>query len=116
MINRAAVILKYKEPAVEWINTADPYNDDPEETVDSVNIDRTVYLIRDESADTPEDVDEWIEMNWDVLFESELEGWYTDEELWPEDRSIGLFHKWFDVECHTLIVDTVDDPIEDDET
>ena len=115
MINRAAVILRYKEPAVEWINEADPYNDDPGITIESVNEERTVYLIRDKDADTPADVEEWIKLNYDVLFESELDGWYTDEELWPNNRSIKLFHKWFDVECHTVIVDTVDSAIEDDE-
>lgn len=116
MINRAAVILKYKQPAVEWINEADPCDDDPGITIESVNQERTVYLIRDEDADTLDDVDDWIRTNYVALFESELDGWYTDEELWPGDRSITLFHEWFDVECHTVIVDTVASPIEDDET
>ena len=116
MINRAAVILRYKEPAVEWINEADPYNDDPGITIESVNEERTLYLIRDKDADTPADIEEWIKLNYDVLFESELDGWYTDEKLWPKYRSIKLFRKWFDVECHTVLVDTVDSAIEDDET
>jgi len=116
MINRAAVILRYKEPAVAWINEADPYNNDTEITIESANEERTVYLIRDIDADTPADVEEWINLNFDTLFESELEGWYTDEELWPNNRTIKLFRTWFDVECHTVIVDTVDSPIKDDET
>jgi len=115
MINRAAVILRYKEPAIKWINEADPYNDNPGITIESVNEERTVYLISDKDADTPEDVEKWIKLNYDVLFESELEGWYTDEELWPKSRSMNLFRKWFAVECHTVIEDTVDSPIEDDE-
>lgn len=116
MINRAAVILRYKEPAVKWINDADPYNNDPGITLESVNEERTIYLIRDEDADSPADVDDWINLNYDVLFESELDGWYTDEELWPTNRDIELFRKWFDVEFHSVIVDTVDAPIVDDET
>ena len=115
-INRAAVILRYKEPAVAWINEADPHSDPSEITIDSVNDDRTVYLIRDRDADTPADLEEWIKLNYGILFESELDGWYSDEDLWPNNRSINLFRKWFDVECHTVIVDTVDSPIEDDET
>jgi len=116
MINRAAVILRYKEPAVAWINEVDPHSDEPGITIDFVNDERTVYLIRDIDADTPEDLEEWIELNYDVLFESELDGWYTDEDLWPKYRSIKLFRKWFDIECHTVIVDTVESPIEKDET
>ena len=46
MINRAALILKYKTPAIKWINEADPYQDDPGITNEFVNSDRTVYLIK----------------------------------------------------------------------
>lgn len=115
MINRAAIILRYKKPAVAWINKADPDNDNPRATIESANEDRTVYLISDEDADTPEDVEEWIKLNYEILFESELDGWYTDEALWPENRNIKLFRRWFDVECHSVVIDTVNSPIEDDE-
>jgi hypothetical protein len=113
MINRSAIILKYKSPTVQWINEADPYNADPGISRESVNEDRTVYLIMDEDADVPEALEEWIKMNYEALFENELEGWYTDESLWPKKRDLKLFRDWFDVECHTVIEDTVDLPIED---
>jgi len=54
MINRSAIILKNKDPAVKWINEADPYDADPSITIESVNTDRTVYLIGNEDADTPD--------------------------------------------------------------
>ena len=79
MINRAMVILKYKDPAVKWINDADPNNDKPGITLESVNQDRTVFLIRYEDADTPDNLNDWISLNYEVLFEVELEGWYTDK-------------------------------------
>ena len=115
MINRSSVILKYKEPAIKWINDSDPYNDDPGITQNSVNSDRTVYLVREEDADGPDSVRDWITLNFGVLFESELEGWYTDESLWPQDRTMELFNKWFQIECHSVILDTVGTPIEDEE-
>jgi hypothetical protein len=102
MINRSAIILKYKSPTVQWINEADPYNADPGISRESVNEDRTVYLIMDEDADVPEALEEWIKMNYEALFENELEGWYTDESLWPKKRDLKLFRDWFDVECHTI--------------
>ena len=116
MINRAAIILKYRSPTVQWINEADPYNDDPGISLETANEDRTVYLILDQDADNQEALEEWININYEALFEYELEGWYTDESLWPKKRDLKLFHKWFEVECHTVIEDTVDLPIEDDET
>jgi len=51
MINRAAVILKYKPPFVKWVNDADPDNDDPGITIESVDLDRNVYLIHEDDAE-----------------------------------------------------------------
>jgi hypothetical protein len=42
MINRSAVILKYKAPFIKWVNDADPYKDDPGITIEGANQDRTV--------------------------------------------------------------------------
>lgn len=115
MINRAALILKYREPATRWINEADPYNDDPGITLEDANEEATVYLIGDEDANEPAAVDRWIERNYKRLFESELDGWYADPDLWPRDRTMQLFRSWFDVECHTTIIDTVGGDIYEDE-
>ena len=115
MINRAALLLRYKEPAVAWINAADPYEQDPGITLERVNEERTVYLISDEDADTTDTVHAWVKLNYEALFENELEGWYVDESLWPKERSFQLFNDWFSVECHTVLRDTVGDQIFDDE-
>jgi len=53
-------------------------------------------------------------MNYQALFEAELEEWYPDPALWPEDRSYPVFRDWFDVECHTVLLDTVGAPLRDD--
>lgn len=115
MINRGAILLKYKAPAIQWINEADPYDDDPEITEDDVNEERTVYLISDEAGDTKDSVDRWIKENYKELFERELAGWYTDPDLWPEKRTLRLFREWFDVECHTVVIDTAGDTIIEDD-
>ena len=113
MLNRAAVILKYREPFVRWINEADPYVDDPGITMENANEDRNVYLISDEDGENSE---KWISLNYKILFQNELEGWYTDESIWPKKRNRKTFNEWFAVECHTVIIDTVGGPLEDDET
>lgn len=111
MLNRAAVILKYKQPAIDWINKVDPYNSG-EVTLKSANEESTVYLIGNDDA---ENLDEWIKLNYLALFSDELFGWYVDETLWPEKLSIQLFRKFFTVECHTVLKDTVGEPLFDDE-
>ena len=112
MINRAAVILKYKAPFIQWVNDVDPYKNNPGITLESENKDCTVYLILEDDA---ENLEEWISLNFEQLFEREIEDWYTDESLWPKNRKRKLFDKWFDVECHSVIIDTVDEKIVDDE-
>lgn len=112
MVNRGAVILRCKAPMVNWINETDPVEDASEVTIEEVNKERTVYLVSDHDA---ENIDRWIKLNFKALFESELEGWYLEESMWPKKRTLKVFHEWFDVECHSVIEDTVGTPIEDDE-
>jgi len=78
VINRVAVVLKYREPAVRWINEADPYPDHPGITLSEVNQERTVYLIRDEDSDSPVILERWFKLNDRQLFAAEIEGGYTD--------------------------------------
>jgi len=83
-------------------------------TLEEVNSDLTVYLISDEVAEFPEEVRRWVKANWRGLFESELEGWYTDPTQWPK-LTLKRFDEWFEVECHGVMIDTLGTPIEDDE-
>ena len=115
MINRAAIIVKYLEPMVQWINAADPHDDDPDFTTERLIQERTVYLVAEEVAASGEDsVNRLIDANYKVLFEDELANWYTNPRLWPEDRSLRRFREWFAVEHHSCIVDTVGGKIRDD--
>ncbi len=112
MINRAALILKYKEPFIKWANECDPDDDEFTVTLEEANRERYVYLISDSDA---ENVEKWLKTNYRELFEWELEGWCTDESLWPEKLDYKLFKKWFEVECHSMVFDMVGGEIVDDE-
>ena len=112
MINRAAVILKCKEPFIRWLNESDPYDDHPGITLEEANQERTVYLIHDADA---EYIKKWISLNFMILFENELESWYADKSIWPKNRDRKLFNEWFKVECHSVVLDTVGSEITDDE-
>ena len=96
-------------------NEVDPMHGGPGLTPEEVNSDRTVYLIAEDAADTPETLEKWIKANLDVLFECELEGWYTDPAVWPNNRTYALFKTWFEVECHTVLLDTLGGLIVDDD-
>lgn len=56
MINCAALIFRYKAPAVRWINEADPYPDTHHISIEEANEEQTIYLISDKDGDTSDDV------------------------------------------------------------
>ena len=51
MLNRAALILRYKQPFVDWINAADPSPISRTLTLAEVNQEDTVYLVEVEDDD-----------------------------------------------------------------
>lgn len=111
MLNRTALILRYKEPALRWINESDP--EGHQTTLEQVNANQTVYLVDDDAADTREKTRRWLKKNYLFFFESELEGWLTEDE-WPDELTLKLFGEWFDAEFHGVVLDAVDGPLEDD--
>ena len=115
MLNRAAILLRMKEPAVRWINEADPSPESHEISIKSANEEWTIYLVSDEDGDGEIAVERWVKRNYKALFEDELFGWYTDPSLWPPSLTYKMFKEWFEIECHSVLRDTVDGPIFDDE-
>ena len=112
MLNRAALILRYKQPFVDWINAADPSPTSRTLTLAEVNQEHTVYLVEVEDE---EELTEWLPRHHEELFEEELNGWYTDPALWPRDRSLNMLKEWCSFELHTVVVDTGASPLEDNE-
>ncbi len=112
MLNRAALILRYDQPFVDRINAADPSSTSHPLTLAEVNEERTVYLVEVEDED---ELAGWQARHHTELFEEELNGWYTDPALWPRDRSLRMLQEWCPFELHTVVVDTSESPLEDDE-
>ena len=112
MINRSAIILIKKQPFLDWLKgLPDPVRE--ELSLSELNEDATVYLLPDWNDDTERD--ELVREGYDVMFEQELEGWWTDESAWPKNRGLSVFRAWFDVRHHSMLVDLVDGPLEDDD-
>jgi len=111
MLNRAVLILVYRQPFVDWINAVDPSSSASVLTLEDVNEEHTVYLVEVEDQ---EELSEWLEQNHAALFEEELGGWYTDPVLWPRDRSLEMFKAWCSPQLHTVIVDTGGTRLRDD--
>ena len=111
MLNRSVVIVRFRQPFVDWVNAADP-TPTREITLADVNDDSNAYLVEVEDE---RELDEWLALNADIFFEELLNDWYTDPALWPQDRSLTLFKEWCSCELHTVVFDTGGSPLADDE-
>src|SRR5947209_19584215 len=103
MLNRVALILRYQQPFVDWVNAAAPSPASHPLTLAEVNQEHTVYLVEVEDED---ELAAWLASHHRQLFEQELNGWYTDPALWPRDRSLTTPKRRCSLELHTVVVDT----------
>jgi len=114
MLNRIALEVRLKEAFLNWLNSVGE-NQNERFTLDEINEENTVYLIDAEYAESPEGVQEWLEENFEYLFEMELESWCQDDTLWPEELDFELFQAYFDVVVNSAVYDLGIEPLEDDE-
>ena len=94
MVNRSAIIVRAKEPFLNWIQSL-PDQIEPDLTLESLNSDPNAYLVY-EILDEESKM-EILEMFYKKIFNSELESWWTDSEDWPYVDNLDEFHKWFDL-------------------
>jgi hypothetical protein len=98
MLNRGAVIVRPKQPYLDWAAGLDDSGLAPD-----VVAEKTVYLIPTYATDD----EAWAMLGeaWESIFEAELFGWCTDEAAWPQGRSLEMFKDWFHVELHSVVED-----------
>ncbi len=109
MINRAVLIVRPKQPFLDWAAGLDDSGLLPD-----VEGERTIYLIPD--FDTDDDAQTIIEEVYAEVFDSELYGWHIDESAWPTNRDLKTFREWFAIELHSVVEDLCDyEIIEEDD-
>ncbi len=109
MLNRSAVIVKPRQPYLEWCR-----QDDAEGLAESVfetfHAEPTVYLLPE--YEDPSSQHKVLEEFWPGLFEAMLEGWVTDEAYWPKNRTFEMFCEWFEVQMSSIVQDLdLDEPL-----
>ena len=108
MLNRAVLVVRPKQPFLDWAAQLDDSG-----LVPNVEGEQTVYLIPQfEDDDEGQKV---LHRVFAEVFERELFGWHTDEAAWPRKRNLALFRKWFTVELHSVVEDLCDFELVDDE-
>ncbi|MGS2764436.1 hypothetical protein [Sinomicrobium sp. M5D2P9] len=99
-IDRHAIVLKPKQPFLDWVNSF--ISEDKVEKIKESNI----YLV----DDTIDDLEKWLEKNFDKLFRMELDEWYS-KKYWPKNRTYKMFRQWFQADVTTMIYDLEKVPI-----
>jgi hypothetical protein len=100
-VNRWGILVRAKQPYVDWANSFE--DGGPIFDLDERRASPTLYLIAElEGADLYELVDEWY---WEEMFVFELNSWMREPSVWPENRTVDMFHDWFDVELVTELID-----------
>lgn len=101
MLNRAALIVKPKQPYVDWVNSLDDQG--PKLNLGDQDEEHTIYLI--EEVDSLSDKSAVLKPYFKAIFEDELMGWHRLERDWPSNRDLATFLDWFDVEVHSMVID-----------
>ena len=107
VVERSIVVLKPKQPFLDWINMNLANSADTLLDLNSVRIDCNSYLIPEvsEIEDGVAYVDEFFE----ALFQLEFASWTEDQNLWPQELSLKMFWEWFDVEISPTLIDLAGD-------
>ena len=83
VINRCVVIVKVKEPFLGWLQSLP---DPTDITIDEINADNSVYLLPEYEDDT--NIFAILEHFYDLIFEEQLNNWWTDESCWPSNSMV----------------------------
>ena len=110
MLNRSAVVVKPKQPSLDWLHGANPTRGGI--TRDEVGLEPTIYLIPE--CDTKDGVREVLEELCEEIFVEQLDSWFRDKMTWPTDRSYQMFCRWFDLQYHSMLIDLCDEPLVND--
>jgi hypothetical protein len=113
-LNRGLVIIRYKQPYVDWVKIA---GEAPMEiSLEQANDDGESFLLPTyesevDPVDGTEDAIKWVERRWRMFFEHILESWILDESEWPKKRSLKMFREWFDIEYKSIVWDMGTEPL-----
>ncbi|OOP57279.1 MAG: hypothetical protein AYP45_03695 [Candidatus Brocadia carolinensis] len=98
-VNRTALVLKPRQPFHDWLLRVEPEEDFLGELKEG-----DVYLLP--GYEDVSQMQNWLKRNYDAIFTDQLNNWYTDETLWPQNRTMKMFKDWFEYSLFTMVLDT----------
>lgn len=108
MVNRSALVVRPKQPFLDWAAQLDSFVVLPD-----THGEQSVYLLP--MWDTGREAEKILKKVYATVFELELFDWHTNKSDWPKKRNLETFREWFHVEMHSFVQDLCRGPIFDDE-
>jgi hypothetical protein len=111
-VNRSALVVRPKRRFMEWANMIQP--DGPRLQLEELPGRAEIYLIDGNamSDDTQVLIDAYSEDIWD----QQLSAWWTDEAVWPPNRTPHTLRDWFDIQLIDVVFDAdPDQPFHDED-
>ena len=92
MLNRSAVTVCAREPFLRWPK---PVSRDTTTTLGEINSETDAYILPDYEDD--DERQHLLSRYYNMIFEGQLAGWWTEEADWPQKRDAVMFTRWFSV-------------------
>ena len=73
------------------------------------NLEPISFLIED--FNDQNEFENWLSLNFSIMFEIRLNYSCIDKSKWPELRTLNVFKEWFNIKQSNLILDLEDEPI-----
>ena len=109
VINRTAVTVLGVQPYIDWTLSRDASFAKGKLMVARTRPYGSAFLLPE--VELEEELREWVEENYQWIFELQLAEWTEDESAWPQGRDLEMFRQWFRIELHSTVVDVVDEEI-----
>ncbi len=111
LVNRSAIVVKPAQPFLDWLHRVDPTSGDL--TLDDLRREPTIYLLP-EWESNEEKLEHLREVS-NLIFEEQLNGWYRVPAVWPSERDLNAFLRWFECTFHSMVIDLCDESIDHEE-
>lgn len=107
MINRTVAVIKPKAPFLDWLRSIPDLKMREMNLEEMLSDEQTVFLLPE--CDSLDEARAYVDKIYKTIFEVELEMWWTNPADWPQKMTVKMFHAWFDVELHSMVLDTTGD-------
>jgi hypothetical protein len=104
MLNRSAVVVRYRKAFRDWLRSIGVEEEEFED-----HGDKSVYLIGE--CEYPEDQKEILRESSSVIFYEEMSAWHLGSEQYPDFNDYTLFTEWFETEFFDMVSDALEESL-----